>query len=319
MHGDVKNHPEWITKNLPKPEKNISEIAGPNHDFIPRGNPDADKLMDEIHNSELKASKDREQAVKEVQTKIAKEGWDLVRQGKLTDDWIEQNKDGLSETDLRMFVRQRLADKKAKKEGKEPKPYDNDQEPFVELMHRALDPKDTNVVRDAVDAQSKNLISVPHFNKIFDTYNKTVTEGTLGKPADWKPAIRKYLADKIIKNPDDPEDTKYLDDRINALFELDDFMREHPDATRNQVQAEAANILKKYNGALHEDKRATLTMDALPGIGRYDNITPQQLKTAAQKVEADFKSGAITKEVRAARLKELTDWLKLIMEEGKSR
>lgn len=331
MHGDVKNHPEWIVKGEPKvPEwvsKNLSRredvspavTAGPNFAYIPRGNPEADKLMDEIERAELAADSQREKETKKVQDEVAKNGWDLVRQGKMSDSWLDDNKDALSEVDFRMFVKQQLAEEKAKKEGKEPKPYETDQSTFVALMKRSLDPKDREVVRDAIDSQTKNLISKTDFNKIFDTYNKTVSEGALGKPADWKPALRKYLADKIIKNPDDPEDTKYMDDRINSLFELDDFMREHPDATRNQVRAEVDNLLKKYNGAIHEDKRANLPMDALPGVGRYENITPLMLKTSAQKWTADYKAGKISKEVYAARIKELSQWSDLISEEAKSR
>lgn len=316
MDGKIVKPPDG--QDVPKPDKNYTEIAGANAHFVPMGSPDAGKLSDYIDKAEEDANVQKEKATKAAQNEVSKDGWTLVRDGTLDDKWLDENKDRLAETDYRMLSKQLMADKAAKAKGTENKPYTHDMAPFVELMRRAVDPKDPEVLRDAVDAQSKNLIDTAHFNKIYDTYQKTVTNGAFGKPSDWKPIVRKYLTDKILKNPDDPEDTKYMDDRINALFELDDFMKEHPEATRDVVRKQADDILKKYNGAANEDKRAGLTMDALPGVGRYDKITPVMIKTAAQKVEADFKAGVISKDIRGQRLKELTDWYTVISNEAKS-
>lgn len=306
-----------IAPDIPGPEKNYVKIAGPNSHFVPRGSPDGDKLLEYIQRSEEKADREHEKAVKEAQNEVSKNAWTLIRNGQMSRDWLDKNIDNLSETDYRMITRQILADEKAKKENKEPKPYETDQSTFVSLMRRAVDPKDPEVVRDAIDAQSKNLISKADFNKVFDVNNKTITEGMLGKPSDWKPILRKYVTDKIIKS-DDPEDTQYLDQRLGALFELDDWFKEHPDATRTEASKMANDILKKYNGAELEDRRANIGMTALPGVGRYDKITPQMLKQAASKVEADFKAGTISKDVRNARIKELSDWFTIINEESKN-
>jgi hypothetical protein len=308
----VTNKPDWLTidtKNL----KSVSKQAGVNSKFIPRGNPDADRLMEYIEKGEIETVKAEEKVEKENQSETAKAGWDLFRKDTLDDKWLEENKNNLSEVDYRMFTQKIVEDKKKAETGEEI-PYKVDQSAFVDLMSRASDPKDVDVIKDAIEAQTNKSISKTDFNKIYDRTQKTLTPGKLGKEAEWKSRTRKYVIDKI--RPIDEEDTTYLEGRLEAANEFDTYLEEHPDVTSDIAKAQADAIIAKHVKSSNVDKRATLDMGPITA-GRYQ-VTMEDISNGARQIKTDFDAGTIDQSTYTTEMQKLVAWKKLLDEEGKN-
>lgn len=311
----ITNSPNWLSSTeIGKGITSISKKAGLNAKFIPRGNPDADKLMKYIEDGEGKALKAQEDLEKQTQEDTAKAGWDLFRTDTLTDDWLEENRDNLSETDYRMLTTKIIADKKKKETGEDDAPFKTDQTTFVDLMKRATDPADTTVIKDAVEAQTSKVISKTDFNKIFDSHQKTMTPAKLGKEAPWKARTRRYVLDKI--KPIDEEDTTYLEGRLEAANEFDTYLEEHPDATADIAKAQADAIIAKHIKSSNIDVRAGLDMGPLK-VGRYQ-VTSKDITTAARQLQADRKAGTIDQATFNQQIGKLMAWKKLLDEEDKN-
>jgi predicted nucleic acid-binding Zn-ribbon protein len=188
-----------------------------------------------------------------------------------------------------------------------------DQSAFVDLMSRASDPKDADVIKDAIEAQTNKSISKTDFNKIYDRTQKTLTPGKLGKEAEWKSRTRKYVIDKI--RPIDEEDTTYLEGRLEAANEFDTYLEEHPDVTSDIAKAQADAIIAKHIKSSNVDKRATLDMGILT-VGRYQ-VTLKDVVDGSKKLIADHKAGTIDKAKFREEIAKLMPWKKLFDEEGK--
>lgn len=308
----IKNRPAWLPETAGKDIISFSRNAGDNSKFVPRGDPNANKLLDAIDKAEHANTVAEEKHQKQVNDLTAKEGWTLYRDNKLNYQWLDDNKDNLDVTDYRMLTNT-LKDDEKKLKGTDEKPYERDQTTYVDLMRRALDPKDTEVIRDAIEAQTNNKISKTDFNQIFAAQQKGA-DGGPGKKADWKKIIRQYVVDKIPK--DENGTTDYIDKRMEALSELDDFLTEHPDASRDVVRAKAAEIIKIHAGVANEDKRKTLDMGTYLKAGRYA-VDRQALTDAATQLQADRKSGKLDENAYNDQILVLTQWLNLIEEEEK--
>jgi hypothetical protein len=311
----VSNRPEWLNPQTLVTLKSYSKAAGNNSRYLPIRTNNARKLIKLIDDEEDRKRKEDEDALKQVQTDIAKEGWKLHRDEQLTTEWLDANEDGLAEEDYRMLTKA-IMRKNNGTDKKKDKPYETDQTEYVDLIRRAINPDDKTVISDAIAAQTRGEISKTDFNQIFDTYRKSTEDGTLGKPAGWKKEMRQYIIDKI--RPAEEGDTGYLDKRMSALFEFDDYLKENPDVTRDVARKTAEAILEKNIGDSNQSRRDTLSVGSYLGVGRYA-VTRDAVRAAAAKLKADKENGIIANDAFNEQVQILAEWNRLIDEEEKNQ
>lgn len=312
----VSNRPEWLSQDMVRRMKSYSKAAGVNSKYLPVGNSSARKLLKLIDDEEDRQNKEKEELVKQVQSDTAKDGWRLLRDNQLTSEWLDMNVDALSETDFSQLTKAHMREVKGNKTGKDAI-YKNDRGTYVELMRRAVNPNDETVIQDAVEAYANTELDKGDFDKIFNTYTKTTTDGELGKPAAWKKELRQYVVDKI--KPADDDDTVYLDKRLEALAEFDDMLKANPDMTRDDARKKAQEILKRHITDSNQSKRETLPMGTFLKVGRYmePGVLRDGLVDAAKRLKAARDQGTITEQAYQQEAFILGEWSKMLTEEEK--
>lgn len=218
-------------------------------------------------------------AVTAANNELVKSGYDIVRDGDLTADWLETNRDNLSPTQYRAFSNA------VTRSGVDAK---TDNSEYTELFKRATGEADQGVVQDdAFEALSEGRLSKTDFNKLF-TLSRATEANREDKP--WLGDIRKTLATRLA--PVNRDDKDQYAKRLDGLFELDDWVSANPKATRDEVKKKSAEIAKESSQAIARDLRAGLDLPRFGSVARKA-INQDSVALSAQKLITAYKTGKI--------------------------
>lgn len=256
------------------------------------------KLYDQSERAEV-------QAVQNTQDATVREGIDLVRNDKLTDDWLTANQDNIPPTDYR-----RLSEALQRRERETDKISDAGD--YTKLLSRAVGDGDQLMVQqDAMEALRQGRLSKADFNRVYDQSNRT---RKLATEVPWAKEIRKSLSSRL--QPLDREDSAQYAKRLDGLFAFDDWLSANPKATRDQAQKMAKEIGEEFSAATTADLRAGIDVPMFANVGRYA-ITRETLPMMAKKLADAYATGKVNKEQLVVQTELLKRWKTLTDEEGR--
>lgn len=246
-------------------------------------------------------AKDIEAAEKLAEDELVSDGYDLIANDTLTAEWIEDSRQDLSPALYHTF---KQALEKQETGG------ETDTAMYLHLFDRAVKDPDQNTVQDDAFRQfSEGKLKKSDFNRIFNLSRSTQTAQS--KP--WENEIRKTLGSRLA--PLDREDTAQYEHRLDGLFAFDDWKKNNPNATREEMKKKANEIAKEYTEG--QDLRSGIDMPQYTTVGRY-NIDSAALQIAAQKLLQAHKAGKLSSEDLARETAILKRWSKVLEEEARN-
>lgn len=178
---------------------------------------------------QARADKQAKELQEKIQSNTAKDGDELVTSKSLTPDWLNQNRDNLSESDFRYFNRQ-IA-------GQDEGPKTSDPNTFVDLDTRARNGE--NIQSDARSAFINGQITKSDYTSII---NRADQESDL--PSSYKQGER-YLSNAFKPselNPTVGSQIRYA----NVMDEFNKWYEANPSATPDMAVEFARKTQKRY-------------------------------------------------------------------------
>lgn len=239
----------------------------------------------------------------EVQTRIAREadGTRLLRDGKLTQDWIEQNADLLSGGAYR-----RLSN------AIKPLPAAFDPAAYGDLLARAVDDQ-RSVLGDAAEAMAKGKIDRRAFDRLYDL------SGRLDEDAAQRPWALDLKRDVVTQlKPSALQPAEHARQQLDGVFEFQDWLDRNPEATPADAHDAAASIVERARGQAVRNERAVLALPRFAPVAR-DAMSVESLVAAGQRLRDERYSGRLTDDELVADVEIMRRWQDLLQRETVKR
>jgi D-alanyl-D-alanine carboxypeptidase len=251
--------------------------------------------------AEIEIKAQREDALKDI--------YDAAYKGEPIDQMLEERRDLIPAADYGrlkgLAARQR---KEIEGEGGSP-----DRAAYADLLQRAVEDDDQGEVQDdAIDAYRQGYISRTDLNKLF-SLSRNATSETLSRP--WAREVRKTLSSQL--RPASVAEPEQYERRMQAVFALDDWMRENPKASRDEAVKKAKELATEFATQDVADLRRSLPMPYGATIGRYA-VSQEQLPLSAALLREAHAKKKISEEQFRQQVEVLRKWKAMLDEEARS-
>lgn len=301
--------PGWARTAIAKHMANTSRA--PVQQVAQTGDADAPEWAAWLPASEAKAfvsqrEKEVEIATKQQREDVLKDIYDAAYKGQPIDEMLEQNRQVIPSADYKNLLG--LAARQRKEmEGDTGSP---DRNAYADLLKRAVVDDDQGAVQDdAIDAYRQGYISRTDLNKLF-TLSRNATSEALSRP--WSREVRKTLSSQLA--PASVAEPEQYERRMQAVFAFDDWVKENPEATRDEAVTKAKELAGEYAARDIDDLRKSIPMPYASTVGRYA-ITPEQLPLSAAKLREAFHTKRISEEQFREQVEVLKKWKAMFDEE----
>lgn len=229
---------------------------------------------------------------KKIQGKTAKEGDDLLREGKLTADWLKDNAQNLDKADHRYF---------SSKLGGAFGPEHSDINVYVNL---------DGLARSGQPVANKARAALLNGDLTESDYDKIMTraQSQTNLPSAYKEG-ESYLSNVFQVNPLNPA-AGAPQRRAQALYEYDQWYRNNPNSDASQSMAKAQEIENRYRTANLTKKSETILYGPAP-IYLSGTRTDPNIPATAAATSAAYKAGKIGKEEYQREVSLIMEWKKI--------
>jgi uncharacterized protein YcbK (DUF882 family) len=253
--------------------------------------------------------KEADIAAKEQRETALKDIYDAAYRGDPIDMMLEERRDVIPASDYGR-LRGLAARQRKEMDGDAGSP---DRIAYADLLRRAVDDDDQGDVQDdAVDAYRQGYISKTDLNKVF-TLSRNATTESGAKP--WAREVRKTLNAQLT--PASVAEPEQYDRRMQAVFAFDDWVRDNPEATRDQAVVKARELTTEYSGRDIDDLRKSLPMPFGSNVGRYA-MSPEQLPLSAAMLRDAYASKKISEDQFRQQVEVLKKWKAMFDEEARN-
>lgn len=240
---------------------------------------------------------------------IVMEGDDLLFDGELTEEWVEENKDELSPTNYRRFKRSLQPDAPAGRK-EEPREYLR-----IEDM---VDDNPEEALEEARDAFVSGRIGKASYNTL-----RTRAKQAMGDEPENKPqqsplvkSVRKNVSTRL-KPRSNAHESEYVA-QVEALEAFDDWVEKHPNASEEETRKFGDNLINETNKQrLDLGKRGLSLPMYIPAVIRPEAVTKQDIDEAMVRTQQAFDSGLISQRQFQDQAALLYRWTQVIGEEAK--
>lgn len=265
--------------------------------------------------AERKIETEQKKAAAEDEKAIHREGLEMLYSGKMSNDWIEKNKDRLSNEHYGMFLR-----------SVNPRPTMTDPAVHVDLLERA-DEEPDDVIEKAGEAYANRQISQTAFDQIYRKAQKAKNETT--RLPGWATEQRQVL--KRTLRPDKNASKEEIEAYTSTLEAYDAFVDErHGDASKDGPEGKSKSLDRKeltdYTQRLIGesrsrkvlDKRKSLSLPRFTQVGR-DTMSYEELQAAIKRTADAYKAGKLSKSELSQEIASLKRWQDLMQAEAASQ
>jgi hypothetical protein len=225
-----------------------------------------------------------DRAERRVQIETSKEAEELDNSDDLTLQWLSDNRDKMSITDYRYFY-QKVNGERAETE---------ENLAYVKLSDRAYG-AETEYDRKTIWEDADNAFLAGEISKPYrDTIHRIITE----KKDDWTKSTRSYISGQF--GPDELLIEQGAHARkAKAMFEWDQWVRNNPNASPDEGEEKANELLKAYNW---KPEIAESFMGAKLRYGAAIPMTMDELRQINSDTLEAYESGEITRDVFTAEM-----------------
>lgn len=246
-------------------------------------------------------NKDQNQALTALHDSNAKDGWDLASQGKLTYQWVEDNKANLDKTDFTALVKEATGTGATK----------DDPNTLIDLQTK-LGKQD---ISDFAANDVKNgLITTGTYNAFMDK-NRSLFGGANEIPTPYK-AGREYLSKSLDPGALTGSAQQFLRvAQAGALQEFDDWALQNPNAPRADYDSQAQAIAKRYQVMNYQQTSFALGLPQFYS-GNRDALTTKDIDAAEAKALAEKDAGRWSDVQLMNELRKLQNWRAVLNQGG---
>lgn len=224
---------------------------------------------------------------------ITKFGYDLLKDDKMTPEWIQANRDVLSVSDYKTFLRATAPGAQTRKT--EPKEYLR----LYDLVQSAPDQ-----AKDELRSLYANeQIAKEDFNKLYNMAERTI-EGP-----SYDSEIRGYV--KRLLQPEQDAPSSHYARQMDAMFAFDDWLENHPNARREEMRKAADEIVGDFKKIRYSSGITELPIPQNISKPR-DKIEAADLEASKQKLIDALKAGEIDEREAANQAALLRRWYAII-------
>ena len=215
---------------------------------------------------------------------VVKQGILLSQQGGLTADWVTKRAGVLEPSQLKFLLNEAS--------GKETQ---SDPQVYSDLLSRTVKGKDTE--QDIMDSFTSGQLSKEDFTRLTD---KAATEF----PNSYKRNVQ-YINDRLRPDPA-MKDPFGQTAKANATRDFQDWFRQNPNATDEEVDKKGKSIADSYD--LFAGQNLILKLDIpMFGLGKGTRVNPD-VDGAEQALVKAYKAGQISKTVFDQQATLLSQW-----------
>lgn len=287
VRRDIINDPDQASLNLLSGKyKGLSSEQ--QQIWLERSNAESEaRLRKEIAESE-RQHRLEQRALREIQDQTSKDGDQLLANGELTTDWINDNRENLSPDDYRYYYRQ-LTD---------PDQIETNIPLYSGLRIRASNGED--VRSEARSALHRNELTLGDYDKLVNRSERNV--GISALPNSYKRGETHIT--RSLRVSDINPDPAAAQRQANALDDWQQWVSENPSATDSESRDAYKRIVSEY--ALIEHDQMLLTK-RLPrfAVGARDNLDINATKRAT--AEAVHK-GELTRAEGEVQIQLINEW-----------
>lgn len=285
---DILTNPDLAAEKLLKGEYDVSDERSLT--WLEKANSAIEANQRARFSEQDRTRRERERLEKLASENMAKSGDKLLFAGDLTEDWIEANRETLTESDYRYFY-------KALQTGDTGR---TDPNIYSSLRFRASEGED---VRD--EARSylhRGMLKLPDYEKLISRSEKNTTASEI---PSWFKRGEKFIAGSLRVSDINP-DPAAAQRQSSALDAWSEWATKNPDATPDQARSEFQSIVKDYSLT---DQSDALLLKPLPrfAIGTRAGFDVQEAR--ARTVKA-FRNGEISEDEAKKQALLIEDWEK---------
>lgn len=225
---------------------------------------------------------------KEAAEEASKQGDQLFASGKLTEDWVEENRSVLDEKDYRYFYKKLSGSENV-----------TDAMTYADLRSRASGGED--VREESREALRSGRLKIADYDKIVSRLEQDVP--------NWMARGENHIKTSLRVSDINP-DPAAAQRQAQALDDWNDWAVENPEATVDQAQVEYRRIVKEYALIDAEEMELVLRMPSLAVGGRQS----LDLEATIQTTIDAYQSGELSQEQFEEQSELLLRW-----EEAKKR
>ena len=232
---------------------------------------------------------------------VEKEGYDLLRDDAMTEEWLDAHRDDIGVSAYRAFS----LDPSPAAVKVDPKEY------LALLDQVESDPE--GALADIREAYAEGRVPRDVFSKITSLAEDALA-GDGGKPKSYIGQIRSYVNSSLQPGADasQREFSRYLDTR----FIFDDWIREHPDATRQELRAFADDLIANQRRYIAAEQFKTLPVPRFADVPNRWLLNQEALDAAKAKTAEALTAGSITEADAKEQAKLLQQWFEVIRDFG---
>jgi hypothetical protein len=256
--------------------------------------------LDPLERAQLRSDVDR--ALKQdpdldlLRKEIAKTGYDMLMDDKMDAGWLEANRDILTVSDYKAFLR-----------GLQPGGTSRKMEPSEYLRLFDLADNDPQTAMDELrDMYGRDEIAKDDFKSLFSRANQNI-KSTRGRP--YSTEIRQYVRQQLAPSDRDPD--WWRSRQLDAQFQFDDWLEANPTATREEIRKQAQVIIDDFRAIRYGRGVTELPPPRFVAKPR-EAIEDADLEISKAKVVEELKAGKLTAKEAAEQAAILRRWFDLL-------
>lgn len=249
-----------------------------------------------ISSAERGAYEQEQRAEREFKYAVTKDGYDMVRDDSMTQEWLDANRDILNVSDYRAFSHALEPD------------YTPKATPPAEYL-RLLDLADNDpetAIREVRDSYADNIIAKDVFNTVMSRARANLREAG-GR--SYAGELRSYVSKAMTPPAGSPQS---LDARkLDALFAFDDWLENNRSAPREEIRKQAQAVIDDFRKIRYESGVTTMPLPRFVGK-TAETMTEADLDFAKGKTLLALRGGTISEREAAEQAALLRRWGDLI-------
>jgi hypothetical protein len=213
--------------------------------------------------------------IRAAKDELVRTGVDLMYQDKLTKQWVEMNRNMLSPSDYKLFMKATMDPGSTRKT-----------EPAEYLKLYDMADNDPAAAMDSLrDMYARDEIAKDDFKSLYARAQQN-SNSARGRP--YSTEIRDYVRKQLA--PDEKAPKSHQARQLDALFAYDDWLENNPKATREEIRKHAEVIVGDYRKIRYTTGVTELPPPRYVSVPR-DRIDETAIATAKAKLIEEVKKG----------------------------
>jgi hypothetical protein len=288
----IMENPEQVARDLADPKKYRGLEEKDRQRLLELADRKADMNLRTRLAAEERSDRHARRALEDRERATSKDAWALHADGRLSREWIDQNRANLDAHDYKALL-----------EASRGRGAKHDDPGMLADLYDRMDREDVRA--DAARAMRSGLIKPDTFETIV-TKNRSLL-------ADDQPASPYRSARERIKSSLDPgfmsgaAEQPMRVNQQNGLQEFDLWVRSNPNATSQEIRDEADAVVKRYQTVAWDKMTTTLGLPRTYA-GARNALGTAELDAAERATVEAYKSGQITETIARAELRKIEQW-----------